>query len=75
MSAQVRSSYLFLYNSIQAIGWAVSLWRISNRLASTKSFNGAYASAGELICFLQRLAFLEVVHGALGIFWSCFLSF
>ncbi|CAH9073037.1 unnamed protein product [Cuscuta europaea] len=67
MSGQLRTIYLFLYNSVQAIGWAVSLWRISISFASKKSVNGAYASAGELICFLQSLAFLEVLHGALGI--------
>ncbi|CAI9105303.1 OLC1v1004196C1 [Oldenlandia corymbosa var. corymbosa] len=59
--------YLFAYNAVQAIGWALSLFRILSNSFSTHSVSGAYASAGELICFLQSLAFLEVVHGAIGI--------
>ncbi|KAK9280191.1 hypothetical protein L1049_013878 [Liquidambar formosana] len=47
--------------------WALSLSRIFSNFVATKSFNGAYASAGDLICFLQTVAFLEVVHGAIGI--------
>lgn len=67
MAAKLHNVYLFLYNSLQAIGWAISLWRILISFSSTKSVNGAYASAGELICFLQSVAFLEVFHGAIGI--------
>lgn len=59
--------YLFLYNSLQAFGWAFSLSRISSSFISTKSLDGAYAAAGDLICFLQTLAFLEVLHSAIGI--------
>nr|GMD73504.1 very-long-chain (3R)-3-hydroxyacyl-CoA dehydratase 2 [Ipomoea batatas] len=67
MPANLQSSYLFLYNSLQAFGWAVSLWRLLISFISTGSITGAYASAGQLICFLQSLAFLEVLHGAIGI--------
>lgn len=66
MSALV-SRYLLLYNSLQALGWAVSLFTILSNFISTKSVNGTYSSAGELVCFLQSLAFLEVIHGAIGI--------
>uniref|UniRef100_A0A2P2KLJ2 Very-long-chain (3R)-3-hydroxyacyl-CoA dehydratase n=1 Tax=Rhizophora mucronata TaxID=61149 RepID=A0A2P2KLJ2_RHIMU len=59
--------YLFAYNSLQAIGWATAFLIISNNFISTKSLNEAYASAGELICLLQIIGFLEVIHGALGI--------
>ncbi|XP_071737869.1 uncharacterized protein [Rutidosis leptorrhynchoides] len=65
--------YLFFYNSIQAFGWAIALFRISVDFLSTKSVNGAYTSAGELICLLQTLGFIEVIHGALGIVPSGFL--
>ncbi|XP_052184309.1 uncharacterized protein LOC127796281 isoform X2 [Diospyros lotus] len=64
---RLLSSYLFAYNSLQALGWAICLFRITSNWASTKAINGAYASAGELICLLQTVAFLEVFHGAIGI--------
>ncbi|KAI3937960.1 hypothetical protein MKX01_027887 [Papaver californicum] len=59
--------YLIAYNSLQALGWAVSLSRVLNSLVSIKSLNGAYTSAGDLICFLQTLSFLEVLHGDIGL--------
>lgn len=64
---RLSNLYLFTYNAVQAVCWAVSLFRILIDFSTTKSFNGAYASSGELICFLQKAAFLEVIHGALGI--------
>ncbi|KAL3850707.1 hypothetical protein ACJIZ3_012589 [Penstemon smallii] len=62
-----QSLYLFSYNLFQAIGWALSLFRILSNFFSTNSVYGAYSSAGELICLLQTVAFLEVIHGAIGI--------
>lgn len=64
---QLINSYLLLYNSAQALGWALAFFRILLDFSSTRSFNGAYASSGELIILLQKAAFLEVIHGALGI--------
>ncbi|KAF8039893.1 hypothetical protein BT93_B2188 [Corymbia citriodora subsp. variegata] len=66
-TSQLSNLYLFAYNSLQAFGWSVSLFRILSSFIITKSVDGAYASAGELICLLQAAAFLEVLHGALGI--------
>ncbi|PKI61678.1 hypothetical protein CRG98_017902 [Punica granatum] len=66
MSSPVKL-YLLAYNSLQTIGWAVSLCRILISLATTKSVAGSYAAAGDLICLLQTVAFMEVLHGALGI--------
>ncbi|KAI3876902.1 hypothetical protein MKW92_030097 [Papaver armeniacum] len=59
--------YLIAYNFLQALGWAVSLSRVMNSLVLTKSLNGAYNSAGDLIFFLQTLSFMEVLHGAIGL--------
>ncbi|GKV01027.1 hypothetical protein SLEP1_g13627 [Rubroshorea leprosula] len=59
--------YLCTYNSLQFLGWTISLFRILGSLVSTNSLSGAYASSGDLICMLQTCAFLEVVHGAIGI--------
>ncbi|KAK9940382.1 hypothetical protein M0R45_017046 [Rubus argutus] len=59
--------YLFAYNYVQAIAWAVSLSRSLSSVLSTKGLNGAYASAGDLIFLCQMVAFLEVVHGAIGL--------
>ncbi|KAL0369770.1 UNVERIFIED_CONTAM: Very-long-chain (3R)-3-hydroxyacyl-CoA dehydratase 2 [Sesamum angustifolium] len=65
--SQLRDVYLIFYNLFQALGWAVSLFRVLSNFVSTTSVHGAYSSAGELICLLQTLAFLEVIHGAIGI--------
>ncbi|KAM7496591.1 hypothetical protein LguiA_021005 [Lonicera macranthoides] len=65
--SQLTKFYLFFYNSLQFFGWAISLSRILINFFSTKSVHGAYASAGELICYLQILEFMEVIHGAIGI--------
>ncbi|XP_031247568.1 very-long-chain (3R)-3-hydroxyacyl-CoA dehydratase 2-like isoform X1 [Pistacia vera] len=59
--------YLFTYNSLQALGWAVSLFSILSNILSTKSIHVAYDSAGQLIWLLQTCSFLEVIHGAIGI--------
>lgn len=59
--------YLCAYNSLQAIGWAITLFRLLGSLSSTGSIHGAYASSANLICILQSFAFLEVIHGAIGI--------
>ncbi|XP_027347389.1 very-long-chain (3R)-3-hydroxyacyl-CoA dehydratase 2 [Abrus precatorius] len=64
---RISTLYLPAYNSFQAIGWTLSLTKILFNLLSTASLNGTYASAGNLICFLQCAAFLEVIHGAIGL--------
>ncbi|CAI9770541.1 unnamed protein product [Fraxinus pennsylvanica] len=63
----MQSSYLFVYNLFQALGWVISLFKILSNFLSTKSVSGTYTSAGELICVLQATAFLEVIHGVIGI--------
>ncbi|PIN23964.1 Protein tyrosine phosphatase-like protein PTPLA (contains Pro instead of catalytic Arg) [Handroanthus impetiginosus] len=65
--AHLRSLYLFFYNVLQALGWALSLFRILSGFYATKSVKGTFSFSGELICLLQSLAFLEVIHGAIGI--------
>lgn len=42
-------------------------FRTLTSLASTQSLASAYPSAGGLVCLLQSIAFLEIIHGALGI--------
>ncbi|GAB4860281.1 hypothetical protein Ancab_011761 [Ancistrocladus abbreviatus] len=64
---QFSNFYLFAYNSLQFFGWAISLSRLLISFTVTHSLNAAYAHAGELICLLQSLSLLEVIHGALGI--------
>ncbi|KAL4570997.1 hypothetical protein LXL04_017747 [Taraxacum kok-saghyz] len=71
--ARLSNFYLFFYNSVQALGWAIALFRIVIDFVSTKSVNNAYASAGDLICLLQTIGFIEVLHGAVGIVPSGFL--
>ncbi|EYU18935.1 hypothetical protein ABFS82_04G185600 [Erythranthe guttata] len=65
--SQLRNLYLFSYNLFQCFGWALSLFRILSNFLSTKSVNGAFSAVGDLICLLQCIAFLEVIHGAIGI--------
>ncbi|KAK7257780.1 hypothetical protein RIF29_32005 [Crotalaria pallida] len=67
MPGGISTLYLLAYNSFQAIGWTVALTKILANLSSTSSLNGAYASAGHLISILQCAAFLEVIHGAIGL--------
>ncbi|XP_019465134.1 PREDICTED: very-long-chain (3R)-3-hydroxyacyl-CoA dehydratase 2-like [Lupinus angustifolius] len=63
----ISTLYLLSYNSLQALGWTVSLTNILYNLFSTSSLHTSYASAGHLISFLQCAAFLEVIHGAIGL--------
>ncbi|KVI11984.1 Protein-tyrosine phosphatase-like, PTPLA, partial [Cynara cardunculus var. scolymus] len=72
-SLKSLSLLLQLRSSFRMVRVAVALFRISIDFLSTKSINGAYASAGELICLLQTLGFIEVIHGAVGIVPSGFL--
>ncbi|KAE9620508.1 putative very-long-chain (3R)-3-hydroxyacyl-CoA dehydratase [Lupinus albus] len=63
----ISTLYLLSYNSIQALGWTVSLTKILYNLFSNSSLHTSYASSGHLISFLQCAAFLEVIHGAIGL--------
>ncbi|ESW04101.1 hypothetical protein PHAVU_011G067100 [Phaseolus vulgaris] len=65
--SRISTFYLLAYNSFQTVGWTLSLIKILYNVLVTASINGTYASAGNLICFLQCAAFLEVIHGAIGI--------
>ncbi|VYS70897.1 unnamed protein product [Arabidopsis thaliana] len=53
---------------------AISLLIILNSFLSNKTIISAYASAGFLISLFQTAAILEVLHGAIGIVPSGFLS-
>ncbi|XP_034219506.1 very-long-chain (3R)-3-hydroxyacyl-CoA dehydratase 2 isoform X3 [Prunus dulcis] len=64
---KLSNLYLLAYNSLQAVAWAVCLALSLSSFVSTKAVNGAYASAGDLIYFLQMVQFLEVIHGAVGL--------
>ncbi|KAJ0987742.1 hypothetical protein J5N97_006098 [Dioscorea zingiberensis] len=59
--------YLLSYNALLSFGWAIALSRVLGSFIATKSINGAYASAGELICWLQTVAFMEVIHSGVGL--------
>ncbi|XP_004505890.1 uncharacterized protein [Cicer arietinum] len=67
MPQRISTLYLLAYNSCQAVGWTVSLTVILYNLLSTASITGTYASVGTLITFLQCAAFLEAIHGAIGL--------
>ncbi|XP_074558882.1 uncharacterized protein LOC141814831 isoform X2 [Curcuma longa] len=65
--ARPSTLYLLFYNSLQTLGWALALARVLGSFVSDKTIHGAYASAGDLICFLQTIAFVEVLHAAFGL--------
>ncbi|KAM7527830.1 hypothetical protein LguiB_031240 [Lonicera macranthoides] len=65
--SEISNLYLFSYNSLQAFGWAISLFKVLSSLLATKSFHAAYAFAGEQLRIFQGLALLEIIHGAIGI--------
>ncbi|XP_064952692.1 uncharacterized protein LOC135607602 isoform X2 [Musa acuminata AAA Group] len=65
--ARTGALYLLSYNCLQSLGWALALARVLSSYFSTKSVNGAYAFAGDLICFLQTISFVEVIHAAAGL--------
>ncbi|XP_023007026.1 very-long-chain (3R)-3-hydroxyacyl-CoA dehydratase 2 isoform X1 [Cucurbita maxima] len=65
------SPYLLIFfcrhGSVFLVGRTISLYRLLDNFVATKSTSGAYSSVGELICFLQTAAFLEIIHGAIGL--------
>lgn len=69
--------YLVTYNAVQAVGWAASLCLL---LQSAYNNQGSwdpralYTSSHSLICFMQGMAFLEIIHAALGLVRSGVLS-
>ncbi|XP_073114645.1 uncharacterized protein [Elaeis guineensis] len=65
--SRLSKLYLLSYNSLQCLGWALALSRVLGSVLATKSIHGAYASAGDLICLLQTISFLEVIHAAIGL--------
>ncbi|KAG5408964.1 hypothetical protein IGI04_005283 [Brassica rapa subsp. trilocularis] len=74
-SSPFVKSYLFAYNFLQASSWTISLLSIVSSVLSNKTINGgAYSAAGYLISVIQAAAVLEVLHGAIGIVPSGFLS-
>ncbi|XP_024391220.1 uncharacterized protein [Physcomitrium patens] len=62
-----RNAYLTCYNSLQSLGWALVLLRLVNDIVETKSLRGGFSAAGNVVCFLQLAAFLEILHSALGL--------
>ncbi|XP_042401693.1 very-long-chain (3R)-3-hydroxyacyl-CoA dehydratase 2-like [Zingiber officinale] len=65
--ARPLTIYLLAYNCLQSLGWALALGRVLSSFVSDKTIHGAYVSAGDLICFLQTIAFVEVLHAAFGL--------
>ncbi|KAK5583026.1 hypothetical protein RB653_004616 [Dictyostelium firmibasis] len=63
------TNYLTIYNSIQTVGWYyvifLMVWRSLN-LGFLPSLQTTYISLGSTVCFLQLLAFLEILHVLLG---------
>lgn len=47
--ASISKSYLFLYNVLQSVGWAVALFQVITGIQHAGSLTGAYATAGETV--------------------------
>jgi hypothetical protein len=45
----LSKSYLFLYNALQSMGWAVALIQVITGIKQAGSLTGAYAAAGETV--------------------------
>ena len=45
----ISKSYLFLYNVLQSVGWAVALFQVITGIQQAGSLTGAYATAGETV--------------------------
>ncbi|KAL2614064.1 hypothetical protein R1flu_025756 [Riccia fluitans] len=67
MVNSVVKGYLVAYNAAQAVGWLVVLTRLGQSYVDTGDFNHAFVATGDLVRALQLAAFLEVLHGALGL--------
>lgn len=66
MSGSLAKSYLFLYNSVQALGWAYVLG-LTTQGVMQGGLERAYAYAGHTVCLLQLASVLETFHAALGL--------
>jgi len=45
----LRTTYLVTYNVVQAIGWAIALYKIDIALWETRSLSEIYKNAGEAV--------------------------
>lgn len=61
------TAYLTCYNAAQSFGWAIVLVRLIHHVVETESLMGGFSAAGNVVCYLQLAAFLEVVHSVLGL--------
>ncbi|KAF3321962.1 very-long-chain (3R)-3-hydroxyacyl-CoA dehydratase 2 [Carex littledalei] len=51
----------------------IALIKIFLSISACRSFHGAYATAGDLVCLLQAVSFLETIHAAVGLVPASFL--
>lgn len=49
MPAVLPRLYLLAYNLLQFAGWAVALYRLGGHLIATRSLEGSYAVAGDVV--------------------------
>ncbi|KAL1231134.1 Very-long-chain (3R)-3-hydroxyacyl-CoA dehydratase hpo-8 [Trichinella pseudospiralis] len=62
-----RDGYLFLYNTVQFIGWSLIFWKIVIGLLTGITLNHVYSVVGYQVEFFQTLALLEIVHSYTGL--------
>jgi hypothetical protein len=72
-SSPVKTGYLVLYNAVSTILWATILGRVL-LVASVHGTKYVFPAVGEFAKWTQTLALLEVVHAAVGEFWSLLFS-
>ncbi|XP_078179574.1 protein-tyrosine phosphatase-like, PTPLA [Carex rostrata] len=71
--SRLSQLYLLAYNSLQYFGWLIVLIKIFLSISASRSFHGAYATAGDLVCLLQAVSFLETIHAVVGLVPASFL--
>lgn len=49
MAALLPRLYLLAYNLLQLAGWAVALYRVGGHVIVTRSLEGAYTVAGDVV--------------------------
>eukprot|EP00899_Mesostigma_viride_P025330 jgi/Mesvir1/5982/Mv00736-RA.1 len=67
VASVIKTLYLVLYNSAQAVGWAGGFTLTVNALYYTGRWESVFWSASPFIAVCQLASLLEVIHAATGL--------
>ncbi|GMI42496.1 hypothetical protein TeGR_g224 [Tetraparma gracilis] len=63
----LKTSYLFLYNCLQSLGWSSVLYTVSSGVILGSPLPSTALAATPAVAYLQGLAALELAHASLGL--------